>query len=253
MDFDDFLENFRVFIYKTKPGQSPTEITPKKKPKLITLNLILQANAPVPKTSYPQPGVMINPPSIENLYKPELCPLDIDYNKLTMPGRNYTKGTMRIDEVVSIEEMSSGGSPIDKNSPQLEALQGHSLNLNSMQLQENTSVQSPCQCPPVGFLPKSIPTIEILSATLSEELSSSNKITSNDRTPKISSGVNKSQNPTPEIVQVNKFTPVYEILDENSVLNRVGNSKSVLYFKAKKFSVITLYLEHLEVALNNHT
>jgi hypothetical protein len=122
-----------------------------------------------------------------------------------------------------------------------------------MQLQENTSVQSPCQGPPSGFLPKSIQTNEKLSSTLSEELSSSNKITSNNQTPKISSAGNKSQYPTPENVQVNKFTPVYEILDENSVLNRVGNSKSVLYFKAKKFSVITLYLEHLEVALNKHT
>jgi hypothetical protein len=27
----------------------------------------------------------------------------------------------------------------------------------------------------------------------------------------------------------------------------------VLYFKAKKFSVITRYLEHLEFALNKHT
>jgi hypothetical protein len=143
MDFDDFVENFGTFTQKTKPGQSPTDITPKKKSKLITLNLKLEANTPVPNTSSPQPDLMINPSSIENLPKPELCPIDIDYNKLITPGRIYTPGNMRIDEVVSLEEMSSGGSNRDKISPLLQAMHRHPMSLNSMQLQENTSVQSP--------------------------------------------------------------------------------------------------------------
>jgi hypothetical protein len=257
MDFDDFLENFGKFIQETKHGQSPTDITSKKKSKLITLNLKLEANTPVPNTSDPESDLKINPSSIENLYKPELCPLDLDYNKLTTPGRIYTPGNMRIDEVVSFEEMSSGGSNRDKNSPLLQAMHGHSMNLNSMslnsiQLQDNTSVQSPGQFLPSGFLPKSILTQEKLSAEPSEVVSSCKNITSNDKTPQISSGIT-TKKATRENVQVNKFTPVYEILDENSVLSRIGNSKSVLYFKAKKFSVITLYLEHLEFALNNHT
>ena len=113
--FDDFLLNCVKFTDTPKPDYDKSnntgDFTDEKKSKPTTFHLILKSQKTFSSNAENQTSQnnVINPPSIENLYKQ-------DTQEIVTPSNKLHKVSMAIDEVISLEEASTGGSPLRQKS-----------------------------------------------------------------------------------------------------------------------------------------